>query len=122
MKFALILLALIATSAQASVDNMVAQCEEVMRCPMCQAANDGRQYPNGVPLVTKQGKVIRIPQADYDYIRNTGYAKTADGRHLMCARVEQAMKEPESGRGLAARLLFNSDWKRQEYCPKPQGK
>lgn len=115
MKKLLFLLAFVSTSALAGAENMVAQCEAVMRCDVCRIANDPKPRPNGV-LVLVKGGTRRISAADYDWIRNAGSSKV-NGRYLMCVRVEEAMKEPESGRGFAARALFNADWQKQSYCP-----
>jgi hypothetical protein len=117
MKTTALFLAFVATSAIAGTENMVAQCEAVMRCDVCRIEKDERPRPNGVLVPIKDGSLRRISQADYNYIRNAGDAKRRDGRYLMCYRVEQAMKKPDSGRGLAARALFNADWQEQKYCP-----
>lgn len=114
MKALILSLLLVSSSALAGVENMVAQCEAVMKCPLCRVANDPKDYPNGVPLIIN-GKVRRISSDAYNWIRNAGYEKK-NGRHVMCIRVEEAMKEPDSDRGIAARFLFNANWVRQEYC------
>jgi hypothetical protein len=114
MKHLLLALALVSTSALAGVENMVAQCEAVMKCPLCRVANDPKGYPNGVPLIVN-GRLIRITSDAYNWIRNAGYGK-ANGRFVMCARVEEAMKDPSSDRGIAARYLFNANWIKQDYC------
>lgn len=114
MKTLLLSLLLVSGSAMAGVENMVAQCEAVMKCPLCRVANDGKSYPNGVPLIIN-GKVRRISGDAYNWIREAGYGKVGD-RHVMCMRVEEAMKEPESDRGVAARFLFNANWVKQDYC------
>lgn len=116
-----LLLAFVASSAIAGTPEMVAQCEEVMRCNLCRVAND-KSEPGATKLVTyldDRGKAQsrRVSIADYDYIRDTGYEKTKDGRFLMCVRVAEVMKDPTSVRAMGARALFSQTWRRQRYCP-----
>lgn len=113
-----VLLALCSSAALAGSESMVAQCEAVMRCDVCRITNDTQARPNGY-LVTVKGEVAarRIPESDYNWLRNAGAAKGASGRYLMCERVEEAMKQPASSRGFMARSMFDADWKEQTYCP-----
>ena len=120
MKTLLLLLAFVATSAFAGTENMVAQCEAVMRCDICRIQNDTRARPSGI-LVTIKGangpELRRISSAGYDWLRNAGSDKRGS-RYEMCARVAEAMKEPiTSEHNFVARSMFAADWKKQAYCP-----
>lgn len=119
MKTLLLALAFVATTASAGTAEMVAQCEEVMRCELCRVAND--TAPSATKLITytdAQGhaKVRLVKAADYDYIRRTGYAKSR-GKFLMCQRVAAVMKAPDSDRAAGARVMFSADWDGRGYCP-----
>ena len=120
MKTLLLLLAFVATSAAAGAENMVAQCEAVMRCDICRIQNDARPRPNGI-LVTIKGangpELRRISSAGYDWLRNAGSDKRGD-RYEMCARVEEAMQEPTtSEHNFVARSMFDANWQKTAYCP-----
>ena len=117
-------LALVSSAAFAgAAENMVGQCEAVMRCGLCQIAIDPNDYPNGIPLPVKDssGKVIgnrRVKAAEYNWFKQPGYAREADGTHTMCNRVAIVMREPDSVRAEGARVMFNGDWDGSPYCPR----
>ena len=113
-------LALISMAAHAGTENMVAQCEAVMRCDICRITNDQNAHPNGV-LVTIQGangpELRRISSAGYEWLRDAGSDKE-NGRYVMCKRVEQAMSEPAtSEHNFVARSMFDANWQKAIYCP-----
>lgn len=120
MKTLLLLFFSLSGSALAGTANMVAQCEEVMRCEICRVANDvSTPATKIVSYLDAQGKpqARRVLAADYDYIRNTGYEKTSQGKFLMCERVAKVMRRPKSEQAAGARALFSATWQRQTYCP-----
>ena len=116
-------LAFVATSALAGTDNMVAQCEAVMRCDVCRITNDPALHPDGVFVVIKGAngpEVRRISSAGYEWLRDAGSDKDG-GRYVMCKRVEQAMSEPAtSEHNFVARSMFDANWQKQDYCPPPK--
>ena len=120
MKTLLLLLSLVTTSAVAGTDAMVAQCEAVMRCDICRISNDTRPHPGGIMVTIKgaNGPELRqISSSAYDWLRNTGSDKRGD-RYEMCARVEEAMKEPAtSEHNFVARSMFDANWQKTTYCP-----
>jgi hypothetical protein len=116
MKALFLALALVSTSALAGVENMVAQCEAVMRCPLCGMANSA-PATGDVWVTIKGGKPRKISAADYNFFQSAGYTKVGK-RHLMCVRIEEEMtKNPTSNRSLAARAKWDMNWKPMEYCP-----
>jgi len=118
MKRLLVLLAFVTTLAHAGVENMVAQCEAVMACDLCRIERDSAVYTTERKQVFLPGLGLRsILVSDYNWIREAADAKTPEGAWLMCRRVREAMTAPDSGRGIAARTLFNADWQKMDYCP-----
>jgi hypothetical protein len=117
-KLTLILALLFCSAAQAGVENMVAQCEAVMRCDLCRVALDKEAYPGEMKQIFLPKLGLRfISVADYNWIRNAVDTKTDAGKYLMCERVAEAMQAPDSPRGIVARSLFDASWKPQDYCP-----
>ena len=112
---------LASTSAVAGTDEMVAQCQEVMRCGACQVASSppAKGAMKSISFVDASGvpQFRQVPAADYEYIRSTGYAKTKAGKFLMCERVRSVMKKPDSVRAMGARAMFSATWQKQTYCP-----
>jgi hypothetical protein len=125
MRTAILLLALVAGPALANgVDNMVAQCEEVMRCEMCQVTN-GPSPVGATKIISykdqKTGKYVseRVDAGRYGWFQEPGYDRRPDGTYEMCHRVRTAMKKPDSLEAKLPRLMFRQDWKIGDtYCPK----
>ena len=99
------LLALVAFRAVARpVDNMVAQCEAVMKQGACAVALDPRDYPNATILIAGVG---RINTASYLRIRAPADAKNPDGTYRMCAVVREVCTADWTGDDCkAARALW----------------
>jgi hypothetical protein len=85
------ILALAALSAIASasspIDNMTANCQEVMKKGACRVAADERDYPvGGMTLISGVG---RVSNASYLKIRNARTDMEADGETFtMCAMIK----------------------------------
>jgi hypothetical protein len=125
MKRLALLLALAAPVAAFAdgIDNMVAQCEEVMRCQLCQVTN--APSPKGATTVIsyrdKFGKARAevVDAGRYGWFQEPGYAKDATGHYLMCQRVRVAMENPESVEAKLPRIMFRQDWHIGDtYCPR----
>ena len=99
------LLALAAAAASAGpVNNMVAQCEAVMRQGACAVALDPRDYPNATILIAGVG---RISTASYLRIRAPADARNPDGTFRMCAIVREVCTADWTGDDCkAARALW----------------
>lgn len=91
MKKTLTILALAALSAIASasspIDNMAANCQEVMDRGVCRVALDVRDYPaGGKTLISGIG---RVSNEAIIKLRDTRTDKQPDGTFTMCALAKQ---------------------------------
>jgi len=86
------------------VDNMVAQCDAVMKQGACAVVLDPRDYPNATILIAGVG---RISTASYLRIRAPADARNPDGSFQMCVIVREVCTSDWTGDDCkAARALW----------------
>lgn len=92
------------------IAGMASQIDFVMNAELCAVANDTQDYANKTLLVVLPPPTgpRRILVNDYNWMRNTGYAKTPAGEWLMTERMRESCgTDALGGRCLAFRSYFS---------------